>query len=153
MVYFTEKRFHYPGNKRTSKTEEPAAIGNFTSTHTGSKIKTQGFDGNYYKVQIDYQLLTPIILVLEGLKAGHIISKMIAFSQILRLISKLHGVFARTSITKGSPLHRHHNPPLLPACTARLRLGSIQDTEPYQPSRLADLKQSMETKKKVHNKW
>ena len=72
-----------------------------------------------------------------------------SFLQSLRLIFKLHGACARTSITKGWPLHKRHTLHPLPACTARLKLASIQDTEPYLPSRLVGLKQSLETKKKV----
>ena len=47
-LWFIEKRFHFPGNKRVSETEMEQPAINFTNAHTGSKIKTQRFDGIKY---------------------------------------------------------------------------------------------------------
>lgn len=48
-----EKRFHYPGNKRTSEVEEQSSVGsNFSNTHAGSKMRTQKFDGINIKCRL-----------------------------------------------------------------------------------------------------
>ena len=44
---FAEKRFHYPGSKRVSDSDEHSAISGLNS-HIGGKIRSQTFDGKVF---------------------------------------------------------------------------------------------------------
>ena len=45
VSFSAEKRFHYPGNKRASDSEETPAVSNYAH----SRLKTQRFDGEKSK--------------------------------------------------------------------------------------------------------